>query len=140
MDPTDEAFSGFVFKIQAKMDPRHRDRMAFLRVCSGRFQRNLVIHHGRLGRKLRPAQAFRLFGRERDSIEEAYPGDVIGVINPGSLAIGDTLSAGPPRQFAAIPRFPPELFARLRNHDLARQKSFAPTWQASQTSTRASAN
>jgi peptide chain release factor 3 len=99
--------------------------MAFLRVCSGRFQRNLMIHHGRLGRKFRLAQAFRLFGRERDSIEEAYAGDVIGLINPGLFAIGDTLSAGPPRQFAAIPRFPPELFARLWTRDLTRQKSFA---------------
>jgi peptide chain release factor 3 len=124
VDPTDEAFSGFVFKIQANMDPRHRDRMAFLRICSGRFQRNLMTHHGRLGRKLRLTQAFRLFGRERDSIEEAFPGDVIGLINPGLLAIGDTLSAGSPRRFAAIPRFPPELFGRLRNRDIGRHKSF----------------
>jgi peptide chain release factor 3 len=124
VDPTDAAFSGFIFKIQANMDPRHRDRMAFLRICSGRFRRNLVIHHGGLRRKFRLTQAFRLFGRERDSIEEAYPGDVIGLINPGLFAIGDTLSAGAPRQFAAIPRFPPELFGVLRNRDMVRYKSF----------------
>jgi peptide chain release factor 3 len=125
VEPTQEAFSGFIFKIQANMDPRHRDRLAFLRVCSGRFQRNMVTHHSRLGRKVRLTQAYRLFARERESIEEAFPGDVIGLIGPGLFTIGDTLSAGPPLQFAAIPRFQPELFGRLRNRDIARHKAFA---------------
>jgi peptide chain release factor 3 len=125
VEPTHEAFSGFIFKIQANMDLRHRDRLAFLRLCSGRFQRNMVAHHGRLGRKVRLAQAYRLFGRERESLEEAFAGDVIGLINPGLFAIGDTLSAGPPRHFAAIPRFHPELFGVLRPRDFARYKPFA---------------
>jgi peptide chain release factor 3 len=125
VEPTDEAFSGFVFKIQANMDPRHRDRLAFLRLCSGRFQRNMVVSPGRLGRKVRLTQAYRLFGRERESLEEAFAGDVIGLINPGLFAIGDTLSAGPPRRFAAIPPFPPECFGMLRNCDIARYKPFA---------------
>jgi peptide chain release factor 3 len=125
VEPTQEAFSGFIFKIQANMDPRHRDRLAFLRVCSGRFQRNMVTHHSRLGRKVRLTQAYRLFARERESLEEAFPGDVIGLISPGLFTIGDTLSAGPPLRFAAIPRFPPELFGVLRNRDMVRYKSFA---------------
>ena len=125
VEPTQEAFSGFVFKIQANMGPRHRDRLAFLRVCSGRFQRNMVTHHSRLGRKMRLTQAYRLFGRARESLEEAFPGDVIGLINPGLLSIGDTLCAGPPLRFAAIPRFAPELFGVLRHQDIARSKAFA---------------
>jgi peptide chain release factor 3 len=106
------------------MDPRHRDRLAFLRLCSGRFQRNMVAYHARLGRKVRLAQAYRLFGRERESLEEAFPGDVIGLINPGLFAIGDTLSTGLPRRFAPIPRFHPECFGVLHNRDLARYKPF----------------
>jgi peptide chain release factor 3 len=125
VEPADEAFSGFVFKIQANMDPRHRDRLAFLRICSGRFQRNMVTHHSRLGRKVRLTQAYRLFARERESLEEAFPGDVIGLINPGLFGIGDTISTGPPLRFAAIPRFSPELFGVLRNQDIARYKAFA---------------
>ncbi len=125
VEPTQEAFSGFVFKIQANMDPRHRDRLAFLRICSGRFQRNMVAHHGRLGRKVRLAQAYRLFGRERESLEDAFPGDVIGLINPGLFSIGDTLSTGFPLRFAAIPSFPPECFGVLRHRDIARYKPFA---------------
>ncbi len=122
--PTAEAFSGFIFKMQANLDPQHRDRMAFLRVCSGRFAKDMVVHHPRLGRTVRMARPHRLFARERETVEEAYPGDVVGLVNPGLFAIGDTLCTGAPLRFAAIPRFPPECFGTLRNLDLARHKQF----------------
>ncbi|MEX2160132.1 MAG: peptide chain release factor 3 [Dehalococcoidia bacterium] len=122
--PTEEAFSGFIFKIQANMDPRHRDRMAFLRVCSGRFQKDMTVLNPRLGRPVRLSRAYRLFARDREPIEEAFPGDVIGVINPGVFAIGDTVTAGEPARYAAIPRFPPELFAAIVNKDIGRYKQF----------------
>jgi peptide chain release factor 3 len=91
MQPMDEKFSGFVFKIQANMDPQHRDRMAFLRIVSGRFEKDMMVHHARLDRKIRMTRPHRLFGRDRETIEEAYPGDVVGLVNPGLFAIGDTL-------------------------------------------------
>jgi peptide chain release factor 3 len=122
--PTDAAFSGFVFKIQSNMDPRHRDQMAFLRVCSGRFEKDMLVHHPRLGRKIRMARPHRLFARERDTIEEAYPGDVVGLTNPGLLAIGDTLTMDGTHAYAAIPRFSPERFAVLHLRDMTRQKQF----------------
>ncbi|MCA1669016.1 MAG: peptide chain release factor 3 [Thermomicrobia bacterium] len=122
--PTDEAFSGFVFKMQANMDPRHRDRMAFLRICSGRFEKDMVVFHPRLGRAVRMARPHRLFARERETVDEAFPGDVVGLINPGALTIGDTLCTGPPLSFAAIPRFPAECFALLHNDVLERHKQF----------------
>jgi len=122
--PTAAAFSGFIFKMQANMDPRHRDRMAFLRVCSGRFEKDMVVHHPRLGRRVRLTRPHRLFARERETVEEAFPGDVVGLVNPGLFAIGDTLCAGEPLQFAAIPHFPPECFGTLRNLDLSRHKQF----------------
>jgi len=122
--PTDAAFSGFVFKIQANMDPKHRDQMAFLRVCSGRFHKDMLVHHPRLGRTIRMSRPHRLFARERDTIEEAFPGDVVGLSNPGLLEIGDTLCTGTPRSFMAIPRFPPERFALLRLRDTSRYKQF----------------
>jgi peptide chain release factor 3 len=122
--PTDAPFSGFVFKIQSNMDPKHRDQMAFLRVCSGRFEKDMVVHHPRHGKNIRMTRPHRLFARDRDTIEEAYPGDVIGLTNPGMLAIGDTLCAGRAHTFAAIPRFPPERFAMLHLRDMTRQKQF----------------
>ena len=123
--PTDEAFSGFVFKIQANMNPRHRDRMAFLRICSGRFYKDMMVHHARRHQNVRLSRAYRLFARERETITEAFPGDVIGIINPGLFAIGDTLSAGEHGCFEAIPRFEPEHFATLLNVDIAKHKQFA---------------
>jgi peptide chain release factor 3 len=124
VEPTNEMFSGFIFKIQANMDPRHRDRMAFLRVCSGRFQRDMLVHHARLGRKIRITRPHRLFAREREMLAEAFPGDVVGLVNPGLFAIGDTLSTGAPLRFDAVPRFAPERFAILRCRTLSRQKQF----------------
>ena len=122
--PTDETFTGFVFKIQANMDPKHRDRMAFLRVCSGRFEKDMTVHHSRLGRSMRLSRAYRLFGRERESIEEAFPGDVIGLVSPGLFAIGDTVTDGEPVRFPGIPRFAPENFAVILNTDISRYKQF----------------
>jgi peptide chain release factor 3 len=124
IDPTDETFCGFVFKVQANLDPHHRDRMAFLRVCSGRFQKDMTVYHPRLARSIRLSRAFRLFGREREPIEEAFPGDVIGVISPGLFTIGDTVTTGGSASFATIPRFPPEHFGMLINSDITRYKQF----------------
>ena len=124
VDPEGEDFTGFVFKVQANMDPKHRDRMAFLRVCSGRFQKDMAVYHPRLERTIRLSRAFRLFARERDPIEEAFPGDVIGVVSPGLFAVGDTVATGAPVRFPAIPRFAPEHFATLMNQDINRYKQF----------------
>jgi peptide chain release factor 3 len=122
--PTDERFTGFVFKIQANMDPRHRDRVAFVRVCSGRFTKDMVLSNSRLGKVLRASRAYRFFGRDRETIEVAYAGDVIGLVNPGQFAIGDTLHSGAPVRLPELPRFPAEHFGRVRLKD-TRYKQFA---------------
>ncbi len=101
VNPTDERFSGFVFKIQANMDPRHRDRIAFVRVCSGRFEKDMVLSNSRLGKALRASRAYRFFGRDRETIDVAYAGDIIGLVNPGQL--GDRRH-GPRRSAAALSR------------------------------------
>ncbi len=124
IEPTEEPFSGFVFKIQANMDPLHRDRTAFIRVCSGRFVKDMQVHNPRLGKSIRLTRPSRMFARERETVVEAFPGDVIGVTNPGAFAIGDTLCTGEPLQYAAIPRFAPERFAVLQNRSLAKHKQF----------------
>ncbi len=124
VDPEKDAFTGFVFKIQANLDPQHRDRIAFVRVCSGRFRKDMAVHHSRLDRIVRLTRPYRFFGREREVVEEAYPGDVVGLVNPGLFTIGDTLSADKPRSFGAVPRFQPEHFAVLRSTDTTRYKQF----------------
>ncbi|MGB7218452.1 MAG: peptide chain release factor 3 [Vicinamibacterales bacterium] len=121
--PTDERFTGFVFKIQANMDPRHRDRVAFVRVCSGRFTKDMVLFNSRLGDTLRASRAYRFFGRDRETIAVAYAGDIIGLVNPGHFAIGDTLHSGAPLRFPELPRFPAEHFGRIRLRD-TRYKQF----------------
>ena len=121
--PTDERFTGFVFKIQANMDPRHRDRVAFVRVCSGRFTKDMVISNSRIGKVLRASRAYRFFGRDRETISVAYAGDIIGLVNPGHFAIGDTLHSGMPLRFPDLPRFPAEHFGRVRLRDV-RYKQF----------------
>ena len=105
-------FSGFIFKIQANMDPRHRDRMAFLRVCLGRFQCDMLVHHARLGRKIRITRPHRLFAREREMLAEAFSGDVVSSLPASS------------RSATALTRFAPERFAILRCRTLSRQKQF----------------
>lgn len=124
VDPSDEGFSGFVFKIQANMNPKHRDSVAFLRICSGKFTRGMDVIHSRTGKTIKLQRPYKLFANEREIIDEAYPGDVLGIPNTGDLGIGDTLSELKPIQFAPIPRFHPEHFAILRLQDLGKQKQF----------------
>jgi len=121
--PTDHRFTGFVFKIQANMDPRHRDRVAFVRVCSGRFTKDMVVTNSRVGRTIRATRAYRFFGRDRETVAEAYAGDIIGLVNPGQFAIGDTLHTGAPLRYSDVPRFPAEHFGRMRLQD-TRYKQF----------------
>jgi peptide chain release factor 3 len=123
VEPTGADFSGFIFKIQANMNPRHRDRVAFLRVCSGELTKDMHVTNARLGSPLRLSRPQRFFGRSRETVETAYAGDVVGLVNPGRFAIGDTLYAGPAVRFAPIPHFPAEFFARLQLRD-SRAKQF----------------
>ena len=122
VQPTDPDFTGFVFKIQANMDPKHRDRVAFVRVCSGQFQAGMEVTHVRTGKPIRLAAPQQFLARERTAIEEAWPGDVIGVMDRGNLRIGDTLTEGEPLEFSGIPRFAPEHFARVILTDPMRRK------------------
>ncbi len=124
VEPADPRFSGFVFKIQANMDPRHRDRVAFMRICSGRFSRDMEVWHPRSRRKVRLAPPLRLFGQEREVLEEAFPGDVVGLINPGLFAIGDTVGDPALGVFPPLPRFQPEHFAGLRATSADKYKQF----------------
>ena len=121
--PTDRDFSGFVFKIQANMNPRHRDRVAFVRVCAGRLQKDMQVINPRLEAELRLSRVYRFFGRDRETVPEAYPGDVVGVVIPGRVAIGDTLFAGRRVVYPPIEQFPPEQFAYLRPSE-GRHKRF----------------
>jgi peptide chain release factor 3 len=122
--PTYEDFSGFVFKLQANMDPRHRDRVAFVRVCSGKFEKDMVVNHARSGKNVRLSHPQKLFGQGRESLEEAYPGDVIGLNNPGVFAIGDTIYQGKKLEYEGIPCFSPEMFAYLKNPNPSKYKQF----------------
>jgi len=124
VQPTDPQFSGFVFKIQANMDPAHRDRLAFLRVCSGRFFRGMDTRLQREEKPLRLSMPHQLFGADRHVIEEAWPGDVIGLFDTGNLRIGDTLAEGTPFDYAELPRFSPEIFTRARAKDALKRKQF----------------
>ncbi|HET6964706.1 MAG TPA: peptide chain release factor 3 [Acidimicrobiales bacterium] len=121
----DAEFSGFVFKIQANMNPAHRDHVAFVRVCSGRFQRGMVLTHEATGKPFATKYAASVFGSDRDTIDEAWPGDVIGLVNASGLRVGDSLYAGdPPVAYPPIPAFPPELIATAHPRDLSRSKQF----------------
>ncbi|TAJ13867.1 MAG: peptide chain release factor 3 [Planctomycetota bacterium] len=124
VQPADAAFSGFVFKIQANMDPNHRDRIAFVRVVSGRFERESAVTHVQSGKKVRISNAHKLFGRERETIDDAVAGDVIGIVGGAEYGIGDTLTTDPSIRFAEIPRFSPECFALLHNPQTAKYKQF----------------
>jgi peptide chain release factor 3 len=119
-----EEFSGFVFKIQANMDPQHRDRIAFMRVVSGRFEKDMEVVHTRTGKKLRLTRPQRLFAQERETVEEAYPGDIVGLTNPGAFRLGDTLSLDATNKFEEVPSFVPEVLAVLQNQDVSRLKQF----------------
>lgn len=125
VSPERPDFSGYVFKIQANMNPRHRDSVAFVRVCSGRFERGLNAVHAQSGQTIRLMRPYKLFANDREIVDEAFPGDVVGIPNNGILGIGDTLYVGEPVHFAAMPHFQPEHFALLKNSDLSKQKQFA---------------
>ncbi len=120
--PTDPRFTGFVFKIQANMDPKHRDRLAFVRVCSGRFEAGATVLNTRSGKSVRLARPQTFFGQEREAVEAAWPGDVIGVHDRGNLRIGDTVASAGNLAFEEIPPFSPEHFARVHVPDPLRRK------------------
>jgi len=123
VSPTEDRFTGFVFKIQANMDPRHRDRIAFVRVCSGKFLKDMAVSNSRVGKAIRATRAYRFFGRDRETVSEAFAGDIIGLVNPGQFTIGDTLHTGSPIHLPGVPRFPAEHFGRVRLQD-TRYKQF----------------
>lgn len=124
VEPEQDAFTGFVFKIQANMDPNHRDQVAFVRVCSGRFLRGMAVQHARTGRTVRLNRPHRLFGGEREVLDEAYAGDVVGLSSKGTFQVGDCLYEGKPVEFEPFPRFAPEYFAYLHNDDIGKYKQF----------------
>ncbi len=123
VEPTDPDFSAYVFKLQANMNPRHRDCVAFLRINSGLFSRDMQVVHERLGQKIRLSRPHTLMVSERETLEQAYPGDVIGVISPGNLQIGDTLTTKGGMSFESLPQFQPEHFARIDPVDMTKRKS-----------------
>ncbi|MCF6781531.1 peptide chain release factor 3 [Stutzerimonas stutzeri] len=122
VQPTEAAFSGFVFKIQANMDPRHRDRIAFMRVCSGKYEQGMKMRHVRIGKDIKIGDALTFFSSDRERLEEAYGGDIIGLHNHGTIQIGDTFTAGENMSFTGIPHFAPELFRRVRLKDPLKSK------------------
>ena len=123
--PEDEKFSAFVFKIQANMNPAHRDRLAFIRICSGKFQRGMSVYHNRSDKPIKLAQPQQFLAQDRQIVEEAYPGDIVGLFDPGIFGIGDTL-CDPSHKFSYedFPVFPPEKFARIQAKDTMKRKQF----------------
>lgn len=117
-------FAGFVFKIQANLDPRHRDRVAFARVCAGQFKRDMEVTIARNGKKIRLPRALKIFGQDRQTMDEAFPGDIIGLVCPGAFQLGDTLFNGEKIFYEALPQFTPEYFASLECKDTSRRKQF----------------
>jgi peptide chain release factor 3 len=124
IEPSEPAFSGFVFKIQANMDPRHRDRIAFIRIVSGSFTREMTVLHAQSGKKIRLSNAQKLFGRDRETVEDGHAGDVVGIVGHDVLRIGDTLTEERGIVFDEIPRFTPEVFAYLHNPQPGNSKKF----------------
>lgn len=122
VEATEDKFSGFVFKIQANMDPKHRDRIAFMRICSGRYTRGLKMRHCRIGKDVRIADAVNFMAGDRELLEEAWSGDIIGLHNHGTIQIGDTFTEGEQLKFIGIPHFAPELFQRVRPKDPLKMK------------------
>jgi peptide chain release factor 3 len=120
--PEEDKFSGFIFKIHANLDPKHRDRIAFLRVCSGKFSRNTYYKHVRLEKEVRFSNPYSFLARQKDVIEEAYPGDVVGLFDTGNFKIGDTLTDGESFYFTGIPSFSPEIFKEVVNKDPMKTK------------------
>ena len=124
IEPASDEFSGFVFKLQANMDPKHRDRVAFIRVCSGKFEKDMSVKHSRTGKTIRLSRPQKIFGQDREVVDDAYPGDVIGLNNPGMFSIGDTLYTGTHLEYEGIPSFSPEIFSWLRNPNPSAFKNF----------------
>jgi peptide chain release factor 3 len=124
IDPVETPFSAYVFKLQANMNPKHRDSTAFMRVCSGRFERDVVVKHHRLRKELRLSRPHSMLASDRNTLDVAYPGDIVGVINPGVFSIGDTLSLNGGFDFKPLPQFQPEIFAHVRPKDVSKRKSF----------------
>ena len=120
--PDESKFSGFVFKIHANMDPKHRNRLAFIRICSGKFERGRNYHHVRLNKGFRFSNATAFMAQQRETIDEAYPGDVVGLYDTGNLKIGDTLSEGEKGLYRGIPAFSPEIFREVINMDAMKAK------------------
>lgn len=120
--PGDAKFSGFIFKIHANLDPRHRDRIAFLRVCSGKFERNKNYHHVRLDKDIKFSSPYTFMARSKEVVDDAYPGDVVGLFDTGNFKIGDTLTEGGEFMFTGIPNFSPELFREVVNKDPMKTK------------------
>ena len=125
IDPLSEDFSAFVFKIQANMNKAHRDRMAFMRICSGKFTKGMEVFHYQGNKKIKLNQSKQIMAENREEVEEAYSGDIIGVFDPGIFSIGDTICM-PKNKFAyeGIPTFAPEHFAMIRNTDTMKRKQF----------------
>lgn len=122
IEPTEEKFSGFIFKIQANMDPKHRDRIAFMRICSGTYSQGMKMKHVRLGKDVRIADAVTFMAGDRSAVDEAIAGDIIGLHNHGTIQIGDTFTEGESLKFTGIPHFAPELFRRIRLKDPLKMK------------------
>ena len=122
VEPSEEKFSGFVFKIQANMDPKHRDRIAFMRICSGRYRHGMKMKHVRLGKDVKVTGAVTFLAGDRVQADEAYPGDIIGLHNHGTIQIGDTFSEGESLRFTGVPNFAPDLFRRVRVRDPLKSK------------------
>ena len=122
--PEHPSFSGFIFKIQSNMDPKHRDQIAFMRICSGKFTRDMKAFHSRTGKSLRLSSSQRVFGRDRETVDEAYPGDVIGLVGHSDFGIGDTLTEDEGLTFEPLPQFAPECFALLHNPSTSAYKRF----------------
>lgn len=124
IDPVKDPFSAYVFKIQSNMDRNHRDSLAFLRICSGNFQKDMTVKHHRLERSIRLSRPQSMFAGERTTLESAVAGDIIGVINPGLFYIGDTVSVTGGFEFKPLPQFQPEIFAKVTPKDISKRKSF----------------
>ncbi|PYI50869.1 peptide chain release factor 3 [Paenibacillus flagellatus] len=124
IEPTYEKFTGYIFKIQANMNPAHRDRIAFLRICSGKFERGMSVKHVRVGKDIKLSQPQQFLAQERDIVEEAFPGDIIGLFDPGIFRIGDSLTQGPALEFEELPTFSPEMFSKVTIKNALKQKQF----------------
>ncbi|MFD2327658.1 peptide chain release factor 3 [Cohnella sp. GCM10020058] len=124
VEPDDEKFSGYIFKIQANMNPAHRDRIAFLRICSGKFERGMSVKHVRAGKDIKLAQPQQFLAQDRDIVDTAYPGDIIGLFDPGIFRIGDSLAQGANLTFDELPTFSPEIFAKVSVKNALKQKQY----------------